>query len=337
MAEDAVENLCLTVGSVARLKELCQGNRTRNNARVRVLEVFRYLKDRTFPLQDISVALAAGSVDVFDVVVTDGNFKTTCVLSPVFNQLVYSHRLRRNTVLLLTDYFNHVNDGDIDAEVIVIIRGLEILGNMNNSRKSASDSSLPFCVNASVKEKSGVPLTTSRGCYLPLWNNVDFVGSVWNSSDVEQRMQLENRIARVVSVADLDTFWRAMRRPYPALIGRVVGKSKVSYFGKPSDVKSRFPFVANLLVEDSSSTLSVCLWNSMCVNFYKHIAIGDVICVTGYRVSRKYRPTSNTVYSTKPLVEIELSVNPSNPRGEIYKLTPQDLSPEYQIPDVPYR
>ena len=323
-------------GTVSRLREICQTNYhgEREFFKLKVVEVLRYLKDKFFPIQGIPTA--SDLADVFDVVLTDGRFKTTCVLSPEFNNLVYTFRLRKNSLLLLTDYTSYVNDECFNTDPIIILQGLEVLGNKNGAC-SSDIGNFPFCVNSSAKEKSGVPLTTSRGCYLPLWNNSDFVGSVWKNSEMEQRLKLKHPIGRIISIYDLGVFLPSIRAPYPGVIGRVVGKSKISFFGKPVDEKFKFPFVANLVIEDKSSVVTVCLWNSICVNYYKHIAVGDIIHVTGYRINRKYRLKNNTVYSTKSAVNYELSVNPSNPTGEIYKLSSDDLSLPTGISGVPYR
>ena len=329
-------NFIMADESLSRLREICGKNGERHHFRLRVVDILRYLKDKSFP-----IPTTADSTDVFDLVLTDGSCKTTCVLSPNFNNLVYTYHLRKNTLLLVTDYGSYVDDQSFEAELVIIIQGLEILGNENEDTGGVCklNDKLPFFINSSKKEKKGAPLTTSRGCYLPLWNDEDFVGSVWNNSEMETKLKMRNRIgsARVVSIRDLDSFGGSMRRPYPALIGRVVGKSKISYFGKPENENYKFPLVATLVIEDRTCAVAICLWNSMCVNYYKHIAVGDVLQIAGYRIVRKYQPKNNTVYTTKEAATIELSLNPSNPTGEVCKLSSDDLNLDLDVPEVPYR
>ena len=325
-----VDDKCkLTVGCIARIKNIANVQENQESFTVKVLNIYRYIVDKHFPSVD------NGSSDAFDIVITDGRYMTTCLLSNTFNYLVYGRNLQENSVISVTKCTCYVDEESLDGLSYVMVRGLEILG--FPSAHSAADSCIEqigFCEHATLREKQKLPLAANRGYYLPLWNDEDFFGEIWCS---DPDLVLRNKIKKAISISDLATFWKTFCRPFPALIGRIVGKSRLNHYGKATDVKKKYPYQAYLELEDRSATVSICLWNSSCVELFNYLQVGDIIAVLKYRVGRKFAQRSNAVYNTSNAVNIEISVNPSNPVGEIYKVASEDIGPILAIPEVPYR
>lgn len=325
MADD---RLSLTVGCISRIKSIAEEHGTQETFKVQVLDIFRYIIDKSFPIvyPDFS--------DAFDVMITDGRFKTKCLLATALNFLVYEHKLRKGSVVSITEFTSLIDEESLEQSPCVILQSVEISDFVAQSNTQDSSECIPFCDNATENERQDLPLLGCRGYYLPLWNDDDFFGSKWLS---DPDLNLASPISHAITIADLDSFWKTLPRPFPALIGRIVGKARLNHYGKSSDDKRRYPYQAYVEIEDRTATISVCIWDSLCVLLFNYLHVGDVVAILNYRVSRKFAPRSNAVYPTSDAVKIEISVNPSNPVAEIYKLPPEDLGPEWKLPGVPYR
>lgn len=324
----ADERCSLTVGSISRLKTAADRRGAQNHFTVRVLDIYRYIIDSRFP----SEANNQPDGDAFDVVITDGRLKAKCLLHPSFNTLVYSNTLHKDSVISISECWLCRCEGIMDAQAFVILRGLEVIGCTVD--EGPSELEIEFCEDSTENEKDQVPLGSYRGYYLPLWNDQDPFGSIWNRNP---DLQLKKRIDKIITIAELDMFWQTISRPYPVLVARVVAKSRLNHYGKSSDNKAKFPYQALLDIEDRTATASVCLWNSCCPLLYRSLHMGDVVIIANYGVSRKLSQRSKTVYGGSISTQIEVSINSSNPKGEVYKLECADISPLWEIPDVQYR
>lgn len=320
-------DVALTVGCISRVKAIAGNDETQETFNVRVLDIYRYIIDKSFPIVDPDFS------DAFDIVITDGRCKTKCLLSPSLNFLVYQHKLRKNSIVSITACSSLIDEESLEQVPYVILQGIEIL-NSAPATTSDPEEDIPFCENATANEKQELPLAASRGYYLPLWNDEDYSGSKWLR---DPELTLTHPITNAITILDLDSFWKALQRPYPALIGRIVSKTRINHYGKSSDDKVRYPYQAYFELEDRTGTVSVCIWNSFCVLLYNYLQVGDIVAILNYRVGRKFAPKSNAVYNTSDAVKIEISVNPSNPMGQVYKIAPEDVSPEWRLPVVPYR
>ena len=324
-----VDNLTplLTLGCISRIKTIAESDETQETFNVRVLDIYRYIIDKSFPIVDPDFT------DAFDIVITDGRFKTKCLLSPTLNFLVYDHKLRKNAIVVVTECSALIDEESLEQVPCVILQSLEIL-NSTPANAPDLDEDIEFCENATANEKREQPLVSSRGYYLPLWNDEDYFGSKWHS---DPDLTLSNPITSAITILDLDSFWKALPRPFPALIGRIVSKSRINHYGKSSDEKRTYPYQAYLELEDRTATVTVCVWDSYCVLLYNYVQVGDIVAILNYRISRKFAARSNAVYNTSDAVKIEISVNPSNPVSQVYKIFPDDLGPDWGLPDVPYR
>lgn len=294
---------------------------------VKVLDIFRYIVDRSFPILDPDFT------DAFDIVITDGRYKTKCLLSTSLNSLVYKNKLRENSVVTVTECSSLIDEESLEQVPFVILQSIQIL-NLASENCDVVREEIQFCEDAAPNEKQEIPLAASRGYYLPLWNDEDCFGERWFSAP---DLQPVNPITNAITIHDLNMFWKALPRPFPALIGRVVSKTRLNHYGKASDEKRRYPYQAYLELEDRTATVSVCIWSSFCVLLYNYLQVGDIVALLNYRINRRFNQRSNAVYNTSASTSIEISVNPTNPTAEVYKLAPNELGPGWRLPGVPYR
>lgn len=64
---------------------------------VKVLDIFRYIVDRSFLILDFDF------IDVFDIVIIDGCYKMKCLLLIFLNLLVYENKLWENFVVIVIE------------------------------------------------------------------------------------------------------------------------------------------------------------------------------------------------------------------------------------------
>ena len=317
----------LTPGCISQIKAIAGRDEIQEVFTVKVLDMFRYVVDKSFPILDPDFT------DAFDIVITDGRYKTKCLLSTSLNLLVYENKLRENSVVTITECSSLIDEESFEQVPYVILQNIQIL-NLAPENTEVNREEIQFCEGATPNEKQEIPLAASRGYYLPLWNDEDYFGARWFSAP---DLHPANPITDAITVHDLDMFWKVLPRPFPALIGRVVSKTRLNHYGKASDENRKYPYQAYLELEDRTGTVSVCIWSSFCVLLYNYLHVGDIIALLNYRVTRKFSQRSNAVYNTSAPTSIEISVNPTNPTAEVYKLAPTELGPGWRLPGVPYR
>lgn len=317
----------LTAGCISNIKTIAAKNEEQEAFTVRVLGIYRYIVDKSFPILDPDFT------DAFDIVITDGRYKTKCLLQTSLNSLVYARKLQKNSIVRVTECTSLIDEESLEQAPLIILQIIEIL-DLAPDNSEETQNEIEFCENATQNETQELPLAASRGYYLPLWNDEDYFGAKWFS---DPQLTPSNPITNAITVTDLDSFWKVLPCPFPALIGRIVSKSRLNHYGKAMDEKRKYPYQAYLELEDRTGTVSVCIWSSFCVLLYNYLQVGDIVAILNYRVTRKFGQRSNAVYNTSPAASIEISVNPTSPTAEVYKLANNELGPVWKLPTVPYR
>lgn len=317
----------LTVGSISNIKTIAGKDEAKEKFTVKVLDIYRYIVDKSFPILDPNFS------DAFDIVISDGRYKTKCLLSTSLNCLVYEHKLRKNSVVTVNECSSLIDEESLEQATYVILQDLEIL-DFAPENTEETHGEIEFCDHATPNETQEQPLAASRGYYLPLWNDEDYFGVKWFS---DPNLTPSNPITDAITIFDLDSFWKVLSRPFPALIGRIVSKSRLNHYGKATDDKRKYPYQAYIELEDRTGTVSVCVWSSLCVLLYNYLQVGDIVAILNYRVTRKFGQRSNAVYNTSPAASIEISMNPTRPTAEVFKIAHNELGPLWKLPGVPYR
>ncbi|XP_077962027.1 RPA-related protein RADX isoform X3 [Gasterosteus aculeatus] len=205
-----------------------------------------------------------------------------------------------------------------------------------------------------------VPLRANRSVFLPLWNNVDYSGEAWREAPPAEEEEEEEDSERrpAVTVSELrDSFLIghggvARGVVHHQLIVRIINKSHLMYYGR-KDLNCECPYKepqrtgdgtlrstsgsqltspplcvqAVLEVCDRTGSVSVVLWNSVCLGWYRRLKPGDIIKLRRYRVKRRFQAQQD---------DIEISVNSRNPSALISVLPESSASPQHLPPATSY-
>jgi len=72
------------------------------------------------------------------------------------------------------------------------------------------------------------------------------------------------------------------------ILARVVQKSKVMHYAKPSDRTAKYPLRCHLAISDHTERVTVVLWTNMCAYLYPHVELGDLVLIGNYRIKPAY-------------------------------------------------
>uniref|UniRef100_A0A3B1IZQ6 Si:ch73-71d17.2 n=1 Tax=Astyanax mexicanus TaxID=7994 RepID=A0A3B1IZQ6_ASTMX len=293
------------------------------------------------------------SESLFDATVTEGHCRLRVSLDPSLNRLVHRNQLRCGSALRSVVFSGGGGGGDPRTEGRTFhICSLEV------DSASGGDAALRALSSVSVtslpwlgSEPSLLPLRARRSSYLPLWNNHDFTGEVWKDTPPCEHGEDDRP---VVSLAALRRhFLNGSRRPRGSLCVRILHKSRLMYYGK-AEQSSECPYKAELQVADGSLSVSVVLWNTVCLDWYRCLQPGQVLRLSRYRVKESYGSRSGQ--DTEPnigTVKLQLhklwntisccctfshfiSLNSRNPAAKISIVPKQHISSEWSLPDLPH-
>ncbi|XP_027025118.1 RPA-related protein RADX [Tachysurus fulvidraco] len=302
-----------------------------------IISLERYGRDPNFVVYfPDSISM---SDSLYDATVTDGHCRVRVSLDPSLNRLIHRNKLRCGCVVRNV-VFSATNEGEGNSRTFHI-RSLDVDSSGGSdaallSLFSVNVDSLPWVMG---DEPSLVPLRARRSTYLPLWNNHDFIGEAWRHTppsqtgveDSEEEYVVEDA-QPVVSLAELRRrFLSGSLRRRGALCVRIMHKSRLMYYGK-ADQSCECPYKAELQVADSSISVRVVLWNSVCLDWYRCLQPGQVLRLSRYRVKDSYSNRSGE--DAEP--NIEISLNSRNPTAKVAIIPKQQVLPEWDLPDLPH-
>ena len=311
-----------------------------------VLAVKRYLMDVNSKASlDNADANMSPLTDVFDITLTNGKVQFVCVLDRDQNNFVYQHRITTNSIIEVSEISAVYSEKDfVSDEFFPIIRRLNVVENvslvdiMPKSTKHKVDvNELPWWRLVNKRVRDGLPLTTSRVYYLPLFNDEDYYGKIWNDTNDSDLIYKGSSLPKCITIDDLATYSMTLRKPYPFLLGRVATKSRLTHHGKSTDQNRKCPYIFTIELQDDSGSVAVTFWNSCCFKYFRHLKFDDLILIKKYKIKKRFGERTNTVYNTITAKDIELSVNPDNPRGEVYKVDENALQASCSVNHVPFR
>nr|KAF6436259.1 RPA1 related single stranded DNA binding protein, X-linked [Rousettus aegyptiacus] len=213
----------------------------------------------------------------YDVTISDGVYQEKCYLDPSLNFLVYKNILKvgiEMKIFRVSCIYNEKRLG----------QGILCIDNVHCGETLDTISvETPFR-NSAHEEIPERPLRGGKSHYLALWNNEDPYGDIWLTNKQPEEHNFNN--TRIISLSHLEMTWNN-RKNFPALLVRILHKSRLRYYGKP-DKKMIEPYQTFLEVADSSGTVSVVMWNALCPEWYKSLRVGLVLLLQDYSVKRSY-------------------------------------------------
>ncbi|XP_007120036.1 RPA-related protein RADX isoform X2 [Physeter macrocephalus] len=265
----------------------------------------------------------------YDVTISDGVFREKCYLDPSLNFLVYKNILKVGIEVKISRVSCIYNEKRLGQGILCI--------DMVHCGESLDSISLeiPFR-NRAHREIPERPLRGGKSHYLALWNNEDPYGDIWLSNKQPEEHNFNN--TRIVSLSHLEMTW-SNRRSFPALLVRILRKSKLRYYGKPNK-KMTEPYQTFLEVADSSGTVSVIMWNTLCPEWYKSLHVGLVLLLQDYSI-KKSHPFRMQPLPVDPQIKListmEICLNLRDPPTNIIIIPEEQVKPEWRLPKLNHR
>uniref|UniRef100_A0A8C0K0Z9 RPA1 related single stranded DNA binding protein, X-linked n=1 Tax=Canis lupus dingo TaxID=286419 RepID=A0A8C0K0Z9_CANLU len=180
----------------------------------------------------------------YDVTISDGVYQEKCYLDPSLNFLVYKNILKVGIEMKISRVSCLYNEKRLG-------QGILCIDNVHcGEALEAISLETPFR-NSAHEEVPERPLRGGKSHYLALWNNEDPYGDIWLTNKQPEEHNFNN--TKIISLSHLEMTW-ANRRNFPALLVRILHKSKLRYYGKP-DKKMIEPY--QLVV--GSKKFKICL------------------------------------------------------------------------------
>ena len=247
--------------------------------------------------------------DMFDLTLSTISRQLKCLLHPNLNKHIYHGRLQISSVIQVNGYDMHIDETETESKEFLVIKSFTVLEEKGSSISSLDNS---FFKTDYVQKN---PLISCREYYLPFYNDEDIYGRIWNSYLKQMNtITLDTAITSIQNLSENKSNTQLL-----PVTGTVITKSKLTYFGKQTDVK-KFSMVFSIEIEHNDWTCSVSFWNRSCLNYFKNIEIGQNIVLKNYRLKCRYGNRSNTVFGLSNDAGIELSINPAKPKGEVHLL-----------------
>ncbi|XP_023374841.1 RPA-related protein RADX [Otolemur garnettii] len=249
----------------------------------------------------------------YDVTISDGVYQEKCYLDPSLNFLIYQNILKVGIEMRISRVSCVYNEKRLGQGILCIdnVHCGETLDTVFVE--------IPFR-NRAHGEKPDRPLRGVKSHYLALWNNEDPYGDIWLTN--KQPAEYNFSDTKIIALSHLETTW-FNRRTFPALLVRILQKSKLRYYGKP-DKKMIEPYQTFLEVADSSGTVSVIMWNTLCPEWYKSLHVGLVLLLQDYSVKKSY-PFRMPPLPADPQIKVITTMGP---------ISELDDMPENRICDV---
>ncbi|XP_053435662.1 RPA-related protein RADX [Nycticebus coucang] len=265
----------------------------------------------------------------YDVTISDGVYQEKCYLDPSLNFLIYQNILKVGIEMRISRVSCVYNEKRLGQGILCIdnVHCGETLDTVYVET--------PFR-NRAHGEKPERPLRGGKSHYLALWNNEDPYGDIWLTN--KQPAEYNFSDTKIISLSHLETTW-FNRRTFPALLVRILQKSKLRYYGKP-DKKMIEPYQTFLEVADSSGTVSVIMWNTLCPEWYKSLHVGLVLLLQDYSVKKSYpfrMPPLPADPQIKLITTMEICLNLRDPPTNIMIIPERQVKPEWRLPKLNHR
>lgn len=187
------------------------------------------------------------------------------------------------------------------------------------------------------------PLFSCRKYYISHWSSVDPpVG--WVSPLLQGTVPTtDDLLGNLVPLSDaVDGVSASTVTFYGSVIGRVLSKSNIIHFAKPSDqYASPYPFQFYVELSDDTCSVPVVFWNANCLEWYSKVSIGDVLLLSRFtlkEVSDHKARTYNRLVQLRPPTQskqVEINLNSDRqPLADVRLLLASQCPAHLSLPEV---
>ncbi|XP_041352769.1 RPA-related protein RADX-like [Gigantopelta aegis] len=331
--------------TLKRLKEVCkyQISNVRDTNRLRlpvepvvVIDINRYLTDPTDPNNEscrTTSEKADPSVDVYDVTLADSNNKMKVQLACHLHHFIQQGKMVVGSFLEVSQSVVVYDEMNLEDDGVLVLCDVSIVGYEPENVEEMNN--LPWYPENSVRQTECRPLTSARGCYLNLWTSSDVVVPQTTLPDSEEID--EDQFGDVHTISEVTRKWKSVRDVKPALLVRVLRKSRLLHFGKPHK-DDKWPFQLQLLVGDSSGICTLVFWNSLAVKFLTCVEEGTVLFLRNFNVKKTFLLNPGWYYSDSNLkvFDFDLNLNPHHPVSEVRLIKHSSLPRKFRFPNLAY-
>ncbi|XP_053715559.1 RPA-related protein RADX [Synchiropus splendidus] len=299
-----------------------------------VLELQRYSRDQCSAIYFPQTVFCNDYL--YDITLSDGDCRLRVTLDPSINQLVEQNVIHAGSALKRTSFCPAITapvpacpGASADRYRLVSVEVRSQVIHEDEGLVNVEWHNLPWYGSS---EEAGplTPLRAKRNLFLPMWNNVDYYGDSWLDSPLAEGDSDEDEVEEqlpAVTVTQLRERFFSRGRGLSngrTLIVRITNKSHLLYYGR-TEQNCECPYKAILDVCDPTGSVSVVMWNSLCVRWYRCLRPGDVISLKNYKVKKSFEADGD---------DIEISLNSRNPTAHIRILPDSLVSPEF-LPPLP--
>ncbi|KAF6004801.1 chromosome X 57 [Cyanidiococcus yangmingshanensis] len=318
------ENL-LSVRGTEKIYNCSVGEVRRGSIVLAVLSVRHYIQDRAywFAVDGSQIDLSSMDADAYDITLCHNGerLKTRVCLHPRLNLLVQRGDIRRGSIIEITMWSRRLNEvRGMYAHQIIIVHECEVLHRPEDCARVEIPSTIEWTPSAGALEvAANVPLASSRKTYLgPDAFDALPVDSRWrNPSNLEyvtDPKSLRSLLDASMSISDV--FANNLRRPFA---GRILQKTAIAPWPKRSDTRQSMPLKFEFVIGNGRDVAHIVVWNSLCMKYYYHLQLGDIVYVDNYRIRRG-----------------EIHLNAASPQGTIRRLPRSSITllPFGTIPQI---
>uniref|UniRef100_A0A8C2LHB7 RPA1 related single stranded DNA binding protein, X-linked n=1 Tax=Cricetulus griseus TaxID=10029 RepID=A0A8C2LHB7_CRIGR len=265
----------------------------------------------------------------YDVTISDGVYQEKCYLDTSLNFLVHQNILKAGIEIKIFKVSCLYNEKRLGQGILCI----------DKIQCGESVDFVPLEIpfrNTAHEEKPERPLRGGRSHYLALWNNEDPYGDIWKSNKQPEEYNFHS--IKIITLSHLEMTWNS-RKNFPALLVRILHKSKLRYYGKPHK-KTIEPYQTYLEVADSSGMVSVIMWNDLCPEWYKSLRVGLILLLQNYSVKRSHpfrRQPDPVDPHMKIISTMEICLNLRDPPNNIVIIPEKQLKPDWKLPKLTNR
>ncbi|XP_067828310.1 RPA-related protein RADX-like isoform X2 [Heptranchias perlo] len=309
---------------------------------VAVLSVERYPREPESGRGLLEAAGGGAGPDLYDLSLTDGHCRLRATLRPSLNPLVRRNELRSGCELKDARFGVEYDERRVGGggrtfvllEAQVVVRGN---GPSPPLLKGLKVQELQVFGDEMERHGPNLPIKAKRRYYLPLWDSANYYGEGWHRVPPGQSLDHthQHEGSRGVVLRQLEGCISQKKKDHPPVTVRILRKCRLYHFGRP-DRFSECPFQAKFLVADKSGSVTVVLWNSLCMDWYRRLEPGMVIRLHNYIVKESYatRMGQDPGITKEPV--LELNLNPRNPAAEITVVSARNVREEWQLPALHY-